>query len=74
MQFGPCLPHFLKDIWEADPDDGPVFLSKWDISDAFHRCILRPFDIEKFAYTIPSLPTDATIYLCVDLVVPMGVG
>ena len=53
MQFGPCLPRFLQAIWEADPGDCPVFLSKWNISDAFHRCILRPFDIGKFTYVVP---------------------
>lgn len=38
IQFGSCLPRLLQKIWEAKPADGPVLISKWDISDAFHRC------------------------------------
>ena len=72
MQFGPCLPLILQNIWEADPKDGPVYLSKWDISDAFHSCVLRPSDIGEFSYVILPLPSDTDIYLCVDLVLPMG--
>ena len=72
MQFGPCLPRLLQKIWEADPAEGRVLLSKWDVSDAFHRCPLRPADVGAFAYVVPPLPGDATTYLCVDLVLPMG--
>ena len=72
IQFGSCLPRVLQKIWEADPADGPVFLSKWDISDAFHRCNLRPGDVGSFAYVIPALPTDTDVLLCIDLVLPMG--
>ena len=53
MQFGPCLPHILQQIWEADPQDGPVYLSRWYISDAFHRCALRPADVGAFSYVVP---------------------
>ena len=72
MQFGPCLPRILQQIWEADPQDGPVYLSKWDISDAFHHCVLRPANICAFSYVVPPLPPNTAIYLCVDLVLPMG--
>ena len=72
IQFGSCLPRLLQRIWEADPADGPVFLSKWDISDAFHRCNLRPSDVGSFAYVVPALASDPDILLCIDLVLPMG--
>ena len=72
MQFGARLPWFLKKIWEADPSDGLVWLSKWDISDAFHRCLLRLGDIGAFTYVVPQLPTDISTLLCIDLVLPMG--
>ena len=36
MQFSPCLPRLLQKIWYVVPSDGPVFLSKWYISDDFH--------------------------------------
>ena len=71
MQFGTCLPHLLQNIWEADPENGPVLLSKWDISDGFHRCLLRPADVGAFTYVVPPIPEDPAIYLCVDLVLPM---
>ena len=72
MQFGSCLPQFLQNIWEADPSDGPMWISKWDISDAFHRCLLRPADIDDFTYVVTPLPTDISTLLCIDLVLPMG--
>ena len=28
MQFGPCLPRLLQQIWEADPQDIPIYLLK----------------------------------------------
>ena len=40
MQFGACLTRFLQKISQADTFDGPVWISKWDISDAFHWCLL----------------------------------
>ena len=72
MQFGACLPWFLQKIWEADPSYGPVWISKWDISDAFHRCILRPGDIGSFTHVVYPLPTYIYTLLCIDLVLPMG--
>ena len=36
MHFGPCLAQLLQRVWEADNKEGPVWLSRWDISDAFH--------------------------------------
>ena len=72
MQFGPCLPRILQQIWEVDPKDGPVYLSKWDISDDFHRCVLIPANVGAFSYVVPPIPPDTDIYMCVDLVLPMG--
>ena len=72
MQFGSCLPRLLQRIWECDPADGTVLLSKWDISDGFHRCLIRPADVGAFTYVVPPLPGDTAIYLCIDLVLPMG--
>ena len=72
MQFGSCLPRLLQKIWEADPLEGPVFLSKWDISDAFHRCPIRAEDVGAFSYVVPPIPSDTHPLLCIDLVLPMG--
>ena len=56
IQFGACLPQFLQKIWEADPAEGSVWLSKWDISDAFHRCPLQAAHIGAFTYVVPPPP------------------
>ena len=72
MKFGACLPWFLHNIWKADPSNGPVWISKWDISYAFHRYLLRPADIGAFTYVVPPPPTETSTLLCIDLVLPMG--
>ena len=59
-------------ILEVDPSDGPVCLSKWDISDAFHQCLLSPADVNTSTYVVPPLPTDTPTFLCIDLVLPIG--
>ena len=43
-----------------------------DISDAFHRCPLQAAHIGAFTYVVSPLPSDMTILLCMDLVLPMG--
>ena len=72
MQFGTCLPRFLQKIWGDYSSDVPMWISKWDISDAFHRCLLRPADIGAFTYIVPPLPSDISTLLCIDFVLPMG--
>ena len=56
IQFGACLPRFLQKIWEADPSKGLVWLSKWDISDAFNWCPLQAAHIGAFTYVFPPPP------------------
>ena len=63
MQFGPCFSRLLQQIWEADPQDVPVYLSKWYISDAFRCCTLRPSDGVAFSYVVPTLPSNTETYL-----------
>ena len=72
MQFGTCLPRFLQKIWGDYSSDVPMWISKWDISDAFHRCLLRPADIGAFTYIVPPLPSDIPTLLCIDFFLPMG--
>ena len=72
MQFGECLPRFLQKIWEADPSDGVMWLSKLYITNAFHRCLLRPGYIGAFTYVLPPLTTEISTLLCIDWVLPMG--
>ena len=68
IYFGPYLPQLLQQLWEAYPCDSPVYMSKLDISDAFHSCALRPADVGAFSYVVLPLPSDPAFYLCVELV------
>ena len=52
--------------------DRPVLQSKWDVTDAFHRCNIKPSDVGAFAYVVPPLPSDTSFLLCINLVLPMG--
>ena len=72
IQFGACLPNLLHQIWEINLIDGPLYLSKWEIYDAFHRCNLCPADIGIFSYIIPLLYEDPHPLLYIYLVLPMG--
>ena len=72
MQFGSYLPRLLQQIWEANPTDGPVLVSKWDISDAFHHCHICMDNVGTFAYVVRSIPLDPDPLFCIDLILPMG--
>ena len=72
MHFGRSFPRILQAIWEADPVEGPVRLSKLDVTDACHRGTLKPSQVGAFAYVVPSVPDDDVILICIDLVLPMG--
>ena len=72
MQFGRAFPRILQAIWEADPAEGPVRVSKLDVTDAYHRGTLKPSQVGAFAYVVPSVPEDDAILICIDLVLPMG--
>ena len=72
MQFGRAFPHILQAIWEADPAEGLVRVSKLDVTDAYHRGTLKPSQVGAFAYVVPSVPEDDAILICIDLVLPMG--
>ena len=72
MQFGACLACLLKQLWDANPSNGLVWLYKWDILDAFQRCNLCPSDVSKFSYLVPPLMVDPYVLLCIDLMLPMG--
>ena len=42
LQFGRAFPRILQAIWEVDPIQGPVRVSKLDITDAYHRGTVKP--------------------------------
>ena len=47
-------------------------MSKLDVTDAYHRGNLKPSQVGAFAYVVPSVPEDDAIFICIDLVLPMG--
>ena len=55
-----------------DPIQGPVRVSKLDVTDAYHRGTVKPAQVGAFAYVIPSAPGDKGIFICINLVLPMG--
>ena len=72
LQFGQAFPRILQAVWEADPVQGLVRVSKLDVTDAYHRGTVKPAQVGAVAYVIPSAPGDEGIFICIDLVLPMG--
>ena len=56
MKFGAYLSRLQQQIWYSNMADGPVWISRWDILDAFHRCNLHPSNLGKFTYIVLPLP------------------
>ena len=72
MKFGQAFPCILQAIWEADPDEVPVRVSKMDITDAYHRGTLWPSQVGTFTYVVPSAPEEYGVIICIYLVLPIG--
>ena len=59
LQFGPPPPPcILQAVREADPDQGPVGVSKLDVTDAYHCSTVTPSHGSAFAYIVPLAPGD----------------
>ena len=52
-QFGRSCPRILQAIWEADPAEGPVRVSKIDVTYAYHHITLHLSQVGVFAYVVP---------------------
>ena len=72
LQFGGAFPCILQAVWEGDLVQGPVQVSKLDVTDTYHRGTVNPAQVGAFAYVIPSAPEDEGKFICVDLVLSMG--
>ena len=72
VQFGQVFPRILQAIWEADPANVPVCVSKLDVMDAYHHSTFWPSWVVTFPYIISSDPEDAWIILFINIVLPMG--
>ena len=62
LQFGRAFPRILQEVWEADPIQGPVRVSKLDVTDAYHHGTVKPAQVGAFAYVIPSSTGDEGIF------------
>ena len=72
MKFERAFPRILQSIWEKYPSKGPVQVSKLEVTDAYHRSILRLYQVGAFTYVVPLAPEDDCIIICVDMVLLMG--
>ena len=58
LQFGRAFPCILQAVWEENPVQGLVWVSKLDITDMYHRSTVKPAQVGDFAYVIPLAPGD----------------
>ena len=68
MHFGQSLPCIIQEIWETDPAKGPTWFSKLDVTDAYHRGNLRPYQVGTFVYVVPSASEDDGVVIFNDMV------
>lgn len=71
MQFERALQCLLQHIHRANPRLGPVFLSKVDITDGFHRAWLEASNTPKLAVVFPSRENEEPL-VGLPLTLPMG--
>ena len=72
MLFGRASPCILQSIWEVDPVQGPIRVSKLDVIDAYHCGTSRMSKVGAFTYVIPLATGDEGCIICINLVLPMG--
>ena len=72
MQLWRAFPCILQASWEADPEEGPVRVSKLHVTDAYHCGTLKPPQAGAFACVVPLVPYNDIIIICIHLVLPMG--
>ena len=63
MQFGKALDRIIQKAVEANPQDGIVNLSKYNLADALMRVGLSPSVILKLAVAVPTTLPDKTLSL-----------
>ena len=71
MQFGHALDRILRHILLSNPDNGPVYLMKVDLSDGFYRVDLAIDDAPKLGVVFPTHPHQEPL-VAIPLVLPMG--
>ena len=68
IQLGHALPRIIQVIWEAYLAEGPVRVPTLDVTDVYHRDILRPPQVGSFAYFISLAPDYDDIIICINMV------
>lgn len=53
MQFRGALPRIMWILRHAGPDEGPIYMAKFDLADGFYRVFLRADDALKLAVLLP---------------------
>ena len=71
MQFGGTLERVLRKILQADPQHGPVYMLKVDLSDGFYRVQLKPEDVPRLGVALPTAKGEEP-RVALPLVLPMG--
>jgi hypothetical protein len=71
MQFGGAPMRILDKILHADPAEGPVYMSKDDVSDGFYRVPVKTKDIPMLGVPFPTSPC-AEKLVALPLTLPMG--
>ena len=72
LKYGRVFPRILQAVWEADLVQGPVQVSKLDVTDAYHCSTAQIAQVGVFVYVTPYAPEDEGRIICIDLVLPMG--
>ena len=72
LHFCRASPRILQAVWEVEPVQGPVRVSKMDVTDAYHHGTVKPVQVIAFAYGILLAPGDEGTIICINLVLPMG--
>ena len=71
MQFGGTLSRVLWMLRHADPKEGPIYLSKFDIANGFYRMFLQPADTLKLSVLMPRYSREPQL-VAVPLSTTMG--
>jgi hypothetical protein len=71
VQFGRAMWRIIKHLKHANPNIGPIYMSKIGIADGFYRIWVRAEDIPKLGMLFPSRPGDEPL-VGFPLTLPMG--
>jgi hypothetical protein len=71
MQFGSTFQRILQRLAYANPQHGPTYIAKFDLSDGYYRIPLSPEAALELAVVLPPLPNFPQL-VGIPLTLPMG--